>query len=89
MRVWQPLRRRSGACVAPLLAGPLGLVVTLLLAAVILLAGAATLRLWPLRDTQGLDRSRGVYWPEPQLILKPDPQRCVRLAVNCSGQPPV
>src|SRR5690349_2387744 len=35
-------------------------------------AGVATVRLWPLIDTRGMDRSTVVYWPEPQLVLDPD-----------------
>ena len=56
-----------------LLAGSLGLVATFLLAAALMAAGVATMCLWPLIDTRGLDRSRAVYWPEPQLTLAPDP----------------
>jgi hypothetical protein len=62
-----------GAVLWGLLAGPLGLVATFLLAAALMAAGVATMRLWPLIDTRGLDRSRAVYWPEPQLALAPDP----------------
>jgi MFS family permease len=49
-----------------------GLVPTYLVAAGVMAAGAATLRLWPLYDTARLDRSPASYWQEPQLILDPD-----------------
>jgi len=56
------------------IAGPLGLMATFLLAAAVTAAGVATIRLWPLRDTSGMDRSLAVSWPEPHLVLEPDPQ---------------
>ena len=56
-----------------LLAERFGLVATFLAAAVLMLAGAATLRWWPLRDTEGLDRGPAMYWPEPHLDFEPDP----------------
>jgi MFS family permease len=61
-----------GAVLWGLVAGPLGLVPTFIIAAACLLAGAATIRIWPLRDTQGMDRSTAVYWPEPNLAFEPD-----------------
>jgi hypothetical protein len=64
----------GGAVLWGLLAGPLGLVATFLLAAALMVVGAATMRWWPLLDTTGLDRSHVVYWPEPQLVVEPDPQ---------------
>jgi MFS family permease len=64
----------GGAVLWGVIAGPAGLEVTFLFAAVVMLAGIATIRLWPLRDTSGIDRSLAVYWPEPHLVLDPDPQ---------------
>jgi MFS family permease len=64
----------AGAVLWGMLAGPLGLVTTFLLAATLMTAGVATLRRWPLRDTSGMDRSLAMYWPEPHLVLQPDPQ---------------
>jgi hypothetical protein len=55
------------------LAAPLGLVATFLIAAAVMAAGAATIRLWPLVDTSGMDRSTVQYWPGPNLALDPDP----------------
>jgi MFS family permease len=49
-----------------------GLVPTLLLAAILLALGAASVAVWPLRDVSGLDRSPAVYWPEPHLEVDPD-----------------
>jgi MFS family permease len=50
----------------------LGLVPTLLGAAGLMAAGAATIRLWPLREIGHLDRDPVVYWPEPDLHAEPD-----------------
>jgi hypothetical protein len=36
-----------------------------------MLLGVATIRLWPLFDISGTDRSNVVYWPEPNLIIDP------------------
>lgn len=57
-----------------LIAGPAGLVVTFLIAAAVMVVGISTIRLWPLFDTSSMDRSLAVYWPEPHLVLEPDPQ---------------
>jgi len=35
-------------------------------------AGVATIRLWPLLDTSGVARGLEVYWPEPNLLIKPE-----------------
>lgn len=50
-----------------------GLVPAFLLAAGALLAGAATIRLWPLIDVTGLDGDSVVHWPEPSLAMNPNP----------------
>jgi hypothetical protein len=47
----------------------IGLVPALLGAALLLVLGAATVVVWPLRDHSALDRSPAVYWPEPYLEL--------------------
>ena len=49
-----------------------GLALTFLLAAASLMAGAATLRLWPLFDSDKLRQDRSVHWPEPSLAIDPD-----------------
>jgi hypothetical protein len=64
----------GGAVIWGVMAGPAGLVATFLIAAVVMVAGVATIRLWPLLDTSGSDRSLAVYWPEPHLLIEPDPQ---------------
>ena len=64
----------GGAVIWGVMAGPAGLVATFLIAAAVMVAGIATIRLWPLFDTRGIDRSLAVYWPEPHLVLDPDPQ---------------
>jgi predicted MFS family arabinose efflux permease len=58
--VWGVLAQRAGL--------PTGLVV----AALLLAAGAATVIFWPLGDAGGLDRSPAIYWPIPNLLLDPE-----------------
>lgn len=55
------------------LAEPLGLQATFVIAAAVMVAGVATVRVWPFMDTKGMDRSLAVYWPEPHLVLEPEP----------------
>ena len=62
----------GGAVIWGVIAGPVGLVVTFLIAAAVMVAGIATIRLWPLLDTRGIDRNLAVYWPEPHLVPEPD-----------------
>ncbi|MFH8566257.1 MFS transporter [Streptomyces sp. NPDC017988] len=56
-----------------LLAEWLGLTGALLAGAVLLLAGAASLRRRPLYDTEGLDPSPSDHWPAPPLLFEPGP----------------
>jgi MFS family permease len=44
-----------------------------LAAATLMAAAAVTVRWWPLIDVAGVDRAPAAYWPEPHLILDPDP----------------
>jgi MFS family permease len=62
-----------GALAWGLVADQIGLVPTLLAAAALTAAGAATIPLWPLMDSRHLNREPAVYWPEPQLAVEPDP----------------
>ncbi|HZE76212.1 MAG TPA: MFS transporter, partial [Gemmatimonadales bacterium] len=62
-----------GALVWGLVAAYTGLVTTFLLAAATLLAGAATIPLWPLFDVRGLNREPSFHWPEPNLAIDPEP----------------
>jgi MFS family permease len=62
-----------GALAWGLLADQIGLVPTLLVAAAITAAGAATIRIWPLIEARHLNRDTAVYWPEPRLTVEPDP----------------
>ena len=57
-----------GAVVWGVLAAPQGVVPAYIVAAGVLIAGAATIRLWPLFDTAGMDR-RTVSLTEPQLAF--------------------
>lgn len=59
----------GGAFVVGLLADQIGLRNTFLVAAAAMVAGAATIRVWPLREMQGLDRTPAQYWPDPELVV--------------------
>jgi MFS family permease len=63
-----------GAIVFGALADTLGLVEALLIAAGLAAIAAATIRIWPLFETSGMDRSTVVYWPEPQLVPEFQPE---------------
>jgi MFS family permease len=63
----------AGALVWGLLASHVGLRQTYVAAAVLLLAAAVAAQARPLHDVHGLDRSPAVYWPEPDLLLDPEP----------------
>ena len=62
-----------GAVLWGVLAGPLSLVWTFLVAAGVMVAGAATTRLWPLYETSAMDRNAVVFWPEPSLAIQLEP----------------
>jgi MFS family permease len=64
-----------GALLWGAVAGPAGIVPTFLIAAALMAAGAASIKVWPLIDTQGMGRDTAVYWPEPQLVAPIDPDR--------------
>jgi MFS family permease len=66
-----------GALLWGLVAGEAGLVTAFLAAAALLLVGAGTVRILPLIDTRGLDRSPAVFWPEPDLVIEPGPEHPV------------
>jgi MFS family permease len=53
---------------------PGGIVPTFLIAAAVMVAGVATLRIWPTIDTRGMDRSTVQFWPEPNLVTDTDPE---------------
>ncbi len=56
-----------GALLWGAVAAPAGIMATLLLAAGLMAAGAATVRIWPLVDTREMGRATTDYWPQPQL----------------------
>jgi MFS family permease len=56
----------SGLLVGPL-AGAVGLMEALLIAAGVAAAGAATIHAWPFIDTREMERAPAVAWPEPHL----------------------
>jgi MFS family permease len=63
-----------GALLWGVIAAPAGLVTTFLIAAGVMVAGVATMRVWPFIDTTGMDRRTVQYWPEPNLALEADPE---------------
>jgi len=62
-----------GSFVWGLVAEQAGLVATFLVAAVLMAIGGSTLLVWPLREASSLGRSPALAWPEPQLVLDPEP----------------
>ena len=63
-----------GALMWGVIAAPAGMVPTFLIAAALMLAGVATMRIWPIIDTRGMDRSSVQFWPEPRLVMDADPE---------------
>jgi len=62
-----------GALVWGLIAAPLGIVPTFLIAAAAMLAGVATMRVWPFIDTSRMDRTTVEYWRQPSLAVTAEP----------------
>jgi MFS family permease len=62
----------AGALLWGLFAEPFGLVATFVVAALVLVAGAATIRVLPFRDTSGMDLRLVTPWPEPHLAVDPE-----------------
>ena len=63
-----------GALAWGAIADPVGIVPTFLIAAAVMIAGVATMRLWPIIDTSGMDRRTVQYWADPRLALEADPE---------------
>jgi predicted MFS family arabinose efflux permease len=63
-----------GALMWGVIAAPAGIAPTFLIAAAVMVAGVATIRVWPIIDTRGMDRSTVRYWQEPSLVLGADPE---------------
>jgi MFS family permease len=73
LAIYQLVMFGSMAAAGPLwgtLAEYLGLTWAYLIAAAMLIGGAAATRLLPLSDVAGLDRDPAVFWPEPHLVLE-------------------
>jgi MFS family permease len=62
-----------GAVVWGALAEATSLEAAYLLAAALMAAGAISVRWWPLLAVEGLNREPVSYWPEPHLLIEPDP----------------
>jgi MFS family permease len=63
-----------GALAWGAIAEPVGIVPTFLIAAAVMIAGVATMRVWPIIDTSGMDRSTVQYWADPRLAVDADPE---------------
>jgi MFS family permease len=63
----------AGAAVWGVVADTAGLVPSLLVAALVMAAGTATVVVWPFHEIEHLDRSL-VRWPEPELVFDPEPR---------------
>jgi MFS family permease len=61
----------AGAVIWGVVAGAAGLVAAFLISALVMAAGAATIRFWPFLEVADMDRSL-VRWPEPQLLISAD-----------------
>jgi MFS family permease len=63
-----------GSLVWGVMAQLLGLVPTFVTAAVVMVAGAATVGIRPLPEVGHWNRASAAYWPDPTLAYEPDPQ---------------
>jgi MFS family permease len=63
-----------GAVLWGVIGDVLGVVPAFLIAALILLVGVATFRLWPFFDISRIDTRTAAIWPEPELARDPQPQ---------------
>lgn len=61
-----------GALVWGLVAEGVGLLITFLLAAVVMLAGVVAGVVWKVPETGHLDREPAIYWPEPRMAFDPE-----------------
>jgi MFS family permease len=61
----------AGAVIWGAVAGAAGLVPAFLISAVVMAAGAATIRFWPFHQVANMDRSL-VRWPDPHLLIDTD-----------------
>jgi MFS family permease len=64
----------AGSLLWGLLAQAVGLVPTFITAAIVMLAGAVTVAVWPLPEVAHWDRDPAVYWNDPELTYEPEPQ---------------
>ena len=71
-----------GAVIWGAMAQPLGLVTTFLIAGAVMVAGVATIRLWPLLDTSGMDRLRSTLADIPPHWYGCEGLRCSRHGVS-------
>jgi MFS family permease len=62
-----------GSLVAGAIAEAVGVRFAFLIAGAAMVAGLATIRVWPLIETTGMDRRAMPYWPEPALVFEAPP----------------
>jgi MFS family permease len=62
-----------GALAWGVVADAASLVIAFLAAAILMLLGALTVRLWPLPDLRAVERDPVTYWPDLRLAHEPDP----------------
>jgi hypothetical protein len=52
------------------------------------LVGAASVRFWPLFDVRKFNPDRSLHWPEPNLVIDPEPDTGPVLVTNVYTVPP-
>ena len=77
-----------GALAWGLIADYGGLTITFLGAGAVLLVGAASVRFWPLFDVRKFNPDRSLHWPEPNLVIDPEPDTGPVLVTNVYTVPP-
>ncbi len=63
----------AGAVLFGLVANQVGVTWTFVAVAALLVAGAASIRIWPFIDVSAMDRARSAHWPEPRLAPGVEP----------------
>jgi MFS family permease len=64
----------TGSFVWGVLAQQFGTATALTIAALALVGGVAATRRWPLRHVQRLDLNYSMHWPQPNVVITPDPE---------------
>jgi predicted MFS family arabinose efflux permease len=64
----------GGSALWGFVAAGIGVAPSFYIAAGLLALSGLSVKIWPLHDIQGMDRNLVVYWPEPNLVIEPQPQ---------------